>query len=382
MRTLNIEMSKAAKDRLNLLKNLDTLPLPLDKENLRPFDFAFTNHVMCVLFEGAKIAFVPDEYAGKSFPLFVALAPDERVDAALKRFFEKVTDHLDVIGRLQREEKRAEKALRDERNARAEARVEQKVAEDMKVVASLWTQPTQVMSGPRITEEDFEAAARFTGEGDAFSLTSGYRHDVVVRGIHSRMNVTFADGNMVVHTFVNLYGENKIAIDKFTAQGLVFDEGKLRAEIIRMRDRNNRIHAAGKARAFIQSLNGTDYKVESFVMGTTGGSNIFDRTFGDVQVRAAATAITFLEEGCPIYAFSPAYFNEGQFPKTPSEALVQKRFDLEEYLFNDAEISAIGNLMIAGLAEVNPDVDFTQFREVGVDTLLAEVDNTDIGYNL
>lgn len=392
MRTLNIKMTAAAKDRLKLLKDLDALPLPLDKEQLRPFDFGFVNNVMCVTVGNHKVAMVPNYHNGEDFSLSVVLAPDARADHALKRFFSQLTEHLDQVARVINHEKRADTLTRRQRAAIEKAQEKAWMQERMAALDALWVKPEMIVQDTVITLEDLAAASLFQASHDVFSVTIGHAEIPHIRpagtsyitlmAMGMSIEVRFEDGDAVFHPSEHLLVDHRRIYDAFTAEGRVLDEGAMRREIIRMRDRNASIRQHMKARAFIDALPEGEYKIETFAIDKPEIHTPFQQTFEGVDVYVDISGITLSEQGCPVYTFRPCHVRDGRFPTVPGDAVQQDRRRGDEYLFPSSRMAAVGHFMISCLAEANPDIDFSRFREISVETLLAEVDNTDIGYGL
>lgn len=383
MRRIDIKMTQAAKERLKQLKNPDELLLPLDRDELRPFDFVFHNNVLCVTFENRKIAFVADHHNGDTFPLFIQVAPDPQVDAALTRFFDVLTRHMDAVGRLLREEKREEKKQRDTQAAAYRAEQQAKVRKSMDAARHLWVHKDEVIQGPVITHDDLIMAGRFKNKEDAFDVMTGYTHTISIHAMDlARMQVRIEGDVVVFERFINTYGLAQDMIARFAAEDLVFNEQALRTEIINLRDRNQRIVAADASRAFIEALPLGEYAIENYVMDSTKPSTPYVQSFGDVTVRATSEAITFQECGCDVHTFSLSSHPDGVFPKDAGEALNQRRKLRAEHPFTKRDLAAIGNLMLCGLADSNPEMDFEVFKTVSVDRLVTEVEGTHIGYGL
>lgn len=381
MRTLNIPMSQAAKDRLSLLRNVDALPLPLDMDSLRPFEFAFRNKVMCVTFGDADVAIVPKVMRGdRSFGLKVMLAESPAVDVALQRFFATLTRHLDAVGRFMREEQRETVEARRAQKILADQEREARIQQDAVQLRRFFV-PGDVIfpEGQPITEDDCVLALRYAHPDDPFVCEYGGEFYIYPRDVPNLLVLLDLDhANHVrceAHPQYNLH----LAFEALQREGLKLNIEMITAEVIRMRDRALAIDADNQVNALIETLPNGEYKIETFAFRARPDMVGFTKEFGNVTVEGTSEDIKFYQNGCLIHQFEVAIFTQTEYPETAQDGLHYVEVYGEAEDFMDCA-KAIGNLLISGLAEANPEINFGIYKDVDVSVIEIEAQRTDAGY--
>lgn len=191
MREITIPSTKAAYDRLALLREPERLILPWDGARIAPFGLDWAEkdgkRVLRLLYHDIAVGAVL-RHADGQFRVRVALPPSEKVDLAVERVFTVVRDHLDQVSRLMAAEARQQRLEQNAAEAQCR-RVAERAAEAQRAAAAAEISARQALEKRRraymgyetpekvarpivlagVTPEMAAMAAKHSAEGDAFN---------------------------------------------------------------------------------------------------------------------------------------------------------------------------------------------------------------------
>lgn len=211
MRTFDHAMTKAAFDRLRLLKDPATLAIPLDAALMRPFDIRFEGDTLCVSHNGRDLMYV-GEFVKPTGARAVLTYPDnEEVDRLMRRLLTRATRHLDECHRITSAEKREQAAERAALEAEKEAAREEEARRN----PAFDGVRAEVSAQLTIPKSLFNEAKRAKTDAEW-----GYSHDQhghgpqTVRMYHRGMFLSFDYHERVNEVVLTPKAGNQIALDE------------------------------------------------------------------------------------------------------------------------------------------------------------------------
>ncbi len=374
MRYLDIPMSKAAKGRLSLLKDIPALPIPLDPALHAPFGLRWAEQTLCLTYEGSDVAYVPEKMrdTGSAFSLNVLVGPSDTIDLAFQRAFANLTRILDRNGSAIAAQKR------DEAERRAEEKRE-KAANPGPIAYFLkdaHTIPSRDLG--TLSEKDIEILLRFPMHQDPLALEkSGYE---VIQFRHDGKSATMRrDGTQyaLVHDHIGL------------------DTAKVRVEILRRIEKNRRLSDAAYVIEGLRALPPARFSIQRFQMQN---STNYDREsyedmifFGqDMALRLTGFSASVLREGhvlLEIRVFSHKAQNSHWIPKDAGDCLNYRNRQDKSGFTGDVmkgidvqTLDAIASLWLEALAKNLDHIDLAFCAFPDENRLLAEAERMDMGY--
>ena len=394
MHTLNIPSTKAARDRLLLLKTPEALPLPLDHTRLSPFDIRFQGDTLCVTFEGRDIACVAGDMNDdkKSFPVRVLTGPSDTVDHAITRLFGTLNAHMDQVGRILAAERRAQKAEQDARSEelrlQQEAERPRKMAQKEHVARGMFG-PDEG-SEPPLTRAEVEMAAR----------TSDAREDTIrVGGMGRHFSVSPMGGGFSVNLQMRDDTEVNIRISggiwDQDIKGWGFSEASpistafLRRSVRNIAAKNADVLVPETVLDIIRRLPDAPFRVEALAVSLpnvpAAERGVVERTDLD-----DGWALSIHPRSLDIYhgwrhvlgvSMTPGNPNIG-FGKDIRDVVVVAGPLAAEMrpLLTETDLHRIGAYWIGRVAAHAPDADMTAFLPLDEEALTAQAERSDAGY--
>lgn len=255
MRTFDHAMTKAAFERLKLLKEPDNLPVPLDPVLLRPFEIRFEGDTLCVSHEGRDLMYV-GEFVKPSGARGVLTYPDnEAVDGLMRRLLNRATRHLDECNRIMAAQKREEAARRAAEQEERQAKREEEVRLNPPF-AGLATEEGGVITVPKAV---FDEAKRAKAEHEWTLNHENYgRGPHLVRAYHRGRSLSFTYEERGEDVLLTPTPDNSMALDP---------EG-VAAEIRRRAERIARVTDPDRIRRALEALPPAEYSCAMAVMKT------------------------------------------------------------------------------------------------------------------
>lgn len=398
MRKLNIPMTKAAKDRLALLRT--DMPIPMDPEKILPFSYRFqAEKVMCLTFEGRDVAYVPDIMNAdkKSFDLLVLMGENENVDMAIQRTFARITNHLNGVGQVLAAEKRAEKAKNEADQEAANAERNARTDRIRSRLLNLFSDEDTVM--PNLTRDILRNASVARSDKDLFSVTD-VRHrdffDIRVKGLYTRLYLRAQVSDAGEVTIVLNEAPEPAFLESLGLPSLVQDimkPGTLK-EIIRIAERNVEALKPERLIRALRDVPDTKYAAERLSIGLPKISRhnpygdmddgISTRALtSDISLRAFSNRLAVYSLGAHVLdlSFGPrdGVLNlDASFTGLPkisgaAEAIIREHL-------SDSDVLRLSEQWVDIIAEIKPDTDLSGFLKPDMEVLVRESETMDAGY--
>lgn len=255
MRTFDHAMTKAAFERLRLLREPEKLPLPLDPALLRPFAVRFEGDTLCVSHEGRDLMYV-GEFVKPSGARGVLTYPNnESVDGLMRRLLNRATRHLDECNRIMAAQKREEAARRAAEQEERQAKREEEERLNPPF-AGLATEEGGVITVPKTV---FDKAKRAKAEHEWTLNYDNYgRGPHLVRAYHRGRSLSFAYEERGEDVVLTPTPDNSMALDP----ELFVEELRRRAERI------TRVTDPDRIRRALEALPPAEYSCAMAVMKT------------------------------------------------------------------------------------------------------------------
>lgn len=392
MRTLNIPMNKAEKTRLNLLENLDTLLVPMNPDVLGPFGIRFQASTLVLTHKDRDVAFVPEFMSGngKSFDLRVLVDPSDVVDAALRTLFARVTDHLNLVSRLDNQRKKEAKIAADAEAVQHRLDLIAQAEAASGVIMNFFTDtpPKPV----RMSTEDFVMAKRLHGAHDTLRFRAHYAHQngllrtAVVFSPFDQLIIKFDGGDETVcpHAHIQKTDERldvaaQIIYDKVKDKYL--DPQKLCDAILAKAERNRRVTSIENLGDAVKAYGASVYDPYPFVLSPPDRDLKGERVLADeYEVRCTGTSITIVREDCEILSLQIVV---GTAPQDRLKGMLRNftysgQIDIKK--MPDATLNALICMWIDVIVEHNPDLDMSAYLRVDMEDLENDARNVDVGY--
>lgn len=405
MRVLPITITQAAFKRLSLLADLDALPLPLDPEDHRPFGFDFRNGTMCLTFEGADVAYVPRKMDNnkKTFSLRVTMADDHRVDKALTRFFDTLSDHLKRVGQQMRANAEPRGETRAERTAREEKLARERLARVSAMCRRAYQQISPYLTTPgrqdapafptSITREPFSA------DDDVWEIQKKpYVTENVYVKYKGGATIAFKprlhpDGSFSSYENMS-YGEIARGIqDEMEARGTVFNMTRIAQDLLKILARDARLDDMPALMNTLKNLPTPVHAIERAITQFpedphSKANTVFTVPLDDgFFLSASSRMITIKKEGCVLAKFKIEPYTQEMDNPDGVENLLKVRDMLKrgEDVAHDLAPTDMRNILgvwLSGLIAANPDMDASIYAHPDPDAVAAAFFDTDTGYRL
>ncbi len=278
MRVLTIESTKAAYDRLAMLRDPEAMFVPFDPETIAPFGTQFV--------EGSKLFWLTyrervigqlGEYEDGAFRINLRIPASDKADAAIRRMFETVRTHLDLVARTKAEDKRQRQAdpnyvspqvQRQQNQARqAEAaRVRAAKAEATRIrnrridARGFQSEDPEGAQTLRLSRKTIEAL-----QGEVRSKEDPIRFRIANYEWLGKITLVVDAGPSVAWKF-----EGTRESDVFTLappeDGLVPDVAKIETEMARQLERNARVQSPEAVAAVLAGMSPPEFSVVDFLM--------------------------------------------------------------------------------------------------------------------
>lgn len=409
MRRLRISMSRAAKLRLDLMKNPERLPIPLDAERIQPFGFRFEQGMLCITFQGRDVAYVPDKMNGdkKSFDIRVRAAESPVIDSALRNVFSVLTEQLNRTGSVLAAESRERKIQQMVEDDERDKRAAESLRSFVEKVTPFFQRQKKVPV--EVSLEDIRFAMMFRSDTDVVRIKVDPSHHNDI----SSFFVSFINSEqpeLMLHAKWDADGDHRIQVHRgryesplkvvlleaitSTYGGHEVNVSEVFSEIKKMAARNRGLLSAESMINAIRALPDSEYDIMAAAMKPPRGlpqqmTHQIPASEG-FQIKLSASRITFVKEGCDvkIFDFSP------HTPLAPVKETAKSCFrchtggpddtlshELDERM-TDADYQKIGGAWLRAWQEHGADIDFSAYQKTDEKSLEHQAEIMDMGYRI
>lgn len=398
MRTLFIPSTKAAKNRLSLLKKPEELAIPLDPKIIAPLGIRFQGDVLCVTFKNRDVAYAGRmTHDGKSFQLVVRAVESETIDRALEGVFKVLNSHLDRVGRVLAAEKRGKKTDKEKTEKDYEKEIEERTQAFFSEHQRFFLKHEDSVPVARLTVQDMRNACLLTSKKDSFQVVGSVGrpefHLTFKDFLGFALKVDFSneeEPQVTIRQGAHMYDGVSSIIQRWESEyNSNINAQEVFTEILRMSERNIRVGDVGPVITAIRELPEGDYDIRAAAL------NPMQRDFmtGDlislghgVDV-TIGTGIDFYREGCFLAAFEFASLRNNAdqifIPERPKQCfrIERTRFlgDFNVSLTED-DYRRLGSFYLSEKAKVSQDPIYETYKIQNDEDLEREASMFDWGY--
>lgn len=405
MRHVQINSTKAAYDRLRLMRDPLAQVIPFDVAQIAPFGVRFvdTEHKknqFRLTYKGADLGTLGD-HDGSRFSVIVAVPPSDRVDAAIRHVFQVMESHLDRVGSIMSAESKARRGSEAykqmmERKARAEAEerqreiekeaARQKYYDDQRKIAMMGLErddpndhsPTVISD---LSREDIDLISKFkvdlqilTLDESDYDKRNGSFSLRTDKGSHwffskDRRTVTERGGS----DYEMSRGNNI----------LIPDQHKIRKILMGIRERNLRIGDTDRVLRVLANVASSDMSIERYAMHD---QNIYPHAHRfhvadlgeDIHLKGELNRVKMFIEGAEVVTWT---ISKGMGDIRETVKLSKTSIDLDGVLTQPEILGKIGSLWVNAFVN-NSDADPDMYRRFSVDEIEEDISTMDFGYTL
>lgn len=389
-------MSKAAKHRLTLLRDQESLPLPLDDALLRPFGVRFINMQMVLTYGQQDVAIVPREAAAdeRSFDLIVLIKNSDTVDRAIRSVFVNLTHYLDGVGKYIAQEKRKEKvrldALKRERIADQEKTLREAIA-----YVETFVSDTPDPLAHSVSLEDFKdslitdrSLVGHTHMSSHRPLRGGIQQGCLVFKNLNNLSVVFElrQGHIYPSTFVRQGRIDSHLIDHVNRiEKMHLDTRRVCDEIEGLAEISRDLLNPQRVTDMLDALPASRYEPNVWLLDRPLTMNAGMIKCGeDTTLIGGFDFMQIKRKGHTVLSINLRHFAK-TFPEMKAY-VTRYRYQPENEIaitaLNDAQMERLVCLWIEAMAATNPDLDFSVYEKPDVEALIRDADLTDHGYVL
>lgn len=411
MRRLRISMSRVAKLRLDLLKNPEMLPIPLDAERIQPFGYRFEQGMLCITFQGRDVAYVPENMNAdkKSFDIRVRAGESSVIDSALRNVFSALTEQLNRSGSVLAAESRERRNQQMVEVAEEDERAEASLKAFVESIAPFFQRKDTSPVASEVSQEDIRFAMRFKSDTDIVRIKPDPSH----QNDASTFFVSFTNfeyPELILRAEWNAGGCHRMHVHRgryesplklallealtTTYGGQEVNVSEIVSEIKRMAARNRALLSPESMMNAIRALPESEYDIMAAAMKPPKG--LPQQTTHRVpaaegfEIKISASRITFVKEGCEvkIFDFSP------YTPLSPVKETAKSCFrshtggpddtlshELAERM-TDADYQKIGGAWLRAWQEHGADLNFSAYQKTDEKSLEHQAEIMDMGYRI
>lgn len=377
-------------ERLKLLNSPDPV-LPLDPQNIRPFELSFTKNTLCLSFNGKLVAYASQELdeTRKGFTLNVMARENIFLDQALRKTFEKLTKHLNQVQRIINADKQQEKIRRDAETEAMRESLMTRCREVFEKISPLMLRGEQ--NDFTASSEEMIAAQLCRAQDDVIDVVHqnglfSIRLMNIGSGFINTPLFMENEAQLKISTFgyLGIENTNIINLIKEVSPDMVLDAAMISQQIKRMAERNLRITDVERVMSAMRNIQETEYDAVRFFMS---GLSLIPKRSASVDIgdgyscMANAGGIHLLSEGCEVFFLSVRPIEDRDETNlkhcfyAPSGKMRQVFNDL-----SDDDMKRICGAWVGLLQGACPELDFEVCKNVDEEALLRATEMMDMGY--